>query len=46
MVLVLEKVQNGLFSGFGVAGLYITFVFGVGRFLRLSTTDLRMRVPY
>ena len=31
---------------FGITGLYITFVFGIGRFLRLSTQNRRMHIPY
>jgi Piezo non-specific cation channel, R-Ras-binding domain len=46
----MERVQAGLLgqtlSAFGITGLYITFVFGIGRFLRLATTNLRMRIPY
>jgi hypothetical protein len=26
--------------------LYITFVFGIGRFLRLSSQNRRMHIPY
>ena len=33
-------------SSFGITGLYITFVFGIGRFLRLSTQNRRMHIPY
>jgi hypothetical protein len=33
-------------SRFGVIGLYSVFVYGIGRFLRLSITNLRMRIPY
>ena len=32
-------------SSFGITGLYITFVFGIGRFLRLSTQNRRMHIP-
>lgn len=33
-------------SRFGVIGLYSVFVYGIGRFLRLAITNLRMRIPY
>ena len=50
MVAILERVQSGLLgatvSSFGITGLYITFVFGIGRFLRLSTSNMRMRIPF
>ncbi|PNH02556.1 Protein PIEZO, partial [Tetrabaena socialis] len=32
-------------SRFGVTGLYFTFVFALGRFLRLSVSSLRLRIP-
>jgi hypothetical protein len=47
---VLERVQGGIIgqtlSSFGITGLYITFVFGIGRFLRFSTQNARMRIQY
>ena len=47
-MVVLEKVQAGLLgatlSSFGITGLYLTFVYGLGRFLRLSVSNLRLRV--
>ena len=50
LVAILERVQSGLLgatvSSFGITGLYITFVFGIGRFLRLSTSNMRMRIPF
>lgn len=50
LVAVLERVQTGLLgqtlSSFGITGLYITFVFGIGRFLRLAATNIRMRIMY
>lgn len=50
MVAVLERVQGGIIgqtlSSFGITGLYITFVFGIGRFLRFSTQNARMRIQY
>ena len=50
VVAVLERVQGGIIgqalSAFGITGLYITFVFGIGRFLRLSTQHMRMRIMY
>jgi len=49
-VVVLEKVQTGIIgatlSSFGITGLYITFVYGLGRFLRLSFSNLRLKIPY
>ncbi len=33
-------------STIGITGLYITFVLGVGRLLRLYVNDLRKRIPY
>ena len=50
MVAVLESVQGGLIgqtlSKFGIAGLYTVFVYGIGRFLRLSMTNIRTRIPF
>ena len=50
LVAVLERVQTGFLgqtlSSFGITGLYITFVFGIGRFLRLAATNIRMRIMY
>lgn len=47
---MLERVQGGIIgqtlSSFGITGLYITFVFGIGRFLRFSTQNARMRIQY
>lgn len=47
---LLERVQGGFIgqtlSSFGITGLYITFVFGIGRFLRFSTQHARMRIPF
>eukprot|EP00798_Chlamydomonas_sp_ICE-L_P012049 gene12049-15154_t len=49
VVFVLEKVQAGFLgatlSSFGITGLYLTFVLGIGRFLRLSIQNLRLRIP-
>ncbi|GFR40352.1 hypothetical protein Agub_g896, partial [Astrephomene gubernaculifera] len=49
LVAVLEPVQSGLLgatlSRFGITGLYVTFVFAIGRFLRLSVSSLRLRIP-
>ncbi|EFJ40273.1 hypothetical protein VOLCADRAFT_69738, partial [Volvox carteri f. nagariensis] len=28
-----------------ITGLYVTFVFAIGRFLRLSVSSLRLRIP-
>ena len=50
VVALLERVQGGIIgqtlSSFGITGLYITFVFGIGRFLRFSTQHARMRIPF
>ncbi|KAL6770350.1 hypothetical protein ACKKBG_A34605 [Auxenochlorella protothecoides x Auxenochlorella symbiontica] len=50
LVSVLDRVQGGFIgqtlSKFGIAGLYTVFVYGIGRFLRLSMTNIRMRIPY
>jgi piezo-type mechanosensitive ion channel component 1/2 len=50
LVAILDRVQGGLIgqtlSKFGIAGLYTVFVYGIGRFLRLSMTNIRMRIPY
>ena len=50
MVAVLERVQGGLIgqtlSSFGIIGLYITVVLAIGRFLRFSTRNMRMRIQY
>lgn len=49
LVLLLDRVQSGLLgatlSSFGITGLYVTVVYGVGRFLRLSVTNMRLRIP-
>ena len=45
-----DKVLGGLLAsaltGFGLTGLYVTFVFGVGRFLRLTVANLRVYIPF
>ena len=50
MVAILERVQGGLIgqtlSSFGILGLYITVVLAIGRFLRLTTQNMRMRIQY
>ena len=50
IVAVLDRVQGGIIGAtltkFGVIGLYSVFVLGIGRFLRLSITNLRMRIPF
>jgi hypothetical protein len=50
LVAVLERVQAGLLgatlSSFGITGLYITFVYGISRFLRLWLTNIRLKIPY
>lgn len=50
IIAVLDRVQGGIIGAtltkFGVIGLYTVFVYGIGRFLRLSVTNLRMRIPY
>jgi hypothetical protein len=50
LVVVLERVQSGLLgaalSSIGITGLYISFVFAIGRFLRLSFSNIRQRIPY
>ena len=42
---MLERVQGGLIgqtlSSFGILGLYFTVVLGIGRFLRLSSKNMR-----
>lgn len=49
-VVVVDKVQTGILgatlSSFGITGLYLTFVYGLGRFLRLSMSNLRLTIPY
>lgn len=48
--MVLERVQGGLIgqtlSSFGILGLYITVVLAIGRFLRLTTHNMRMRIQF
>jgi hypothetical protein len=43
-------VQGGLIgqtlSSFGIIGLYITVVLAIGRFLRFSSRNMRMRIQY
>lgn len=50
MIALLDRVQGGIIGAtlnkFGVIGLYSVFVYGIGRFLRLSITSLRMRIQY
>ena len=50
VVLVSDAVVKGAIaeqlSAIGVASLYVTFVLGVGRFVRLFASNLRMRIPY
>jgi len=50
IVVLLDRVQGGIIGAtinkFGVVGLYSVFVYGIGRFLRLSVTNLRMRIPF
>lgn len=50
LVAVVEQVQSGLLgetlSSVGITGLYFTLVFGLGRFLRLSNNNMRMRIPF
>ena len=50
LVVAIERVQSGLLgetlSSVGITGLYVTLVFGLGRFLRMSLTNIRMRIPY
>lgn len=50
LVAAIERVQSGLLgetlSSVGITGLYLTLVLGLGRFLRLALTNLRMRIPY
>ncbi|KAK9824077.1 hypothetical protein WJX72_007565 [[Myrmecia] bisecta] len=50
VVAVVERVQGGFIgqtlSAYGITGLYITVVFGIGRLLRFSTQNIRMRIPY
>ncbi|MEW5302433.1 MAG: hypothetical protein WDW36_005220 [Sanguina aurantia] len=49
-VLVLERVQSGFLgatlSRFGITGLYLSVVYAIGRFLRLSVSNLRGRIPF
>ena len=49
-MVVLERVQGGLIgqtlSSFGIIGLYITVVLAIGRFLRFSSRNMRMRIQY
>lgn len=50
LVAVVQKVISGLIgrtlSSFGIVGLYSVFVYGVGRFLRLSLSSLHQRIPF
>ena len=50
IVAVLERVQGGVIgrtlSTYGITGLYITVVIGLGRILRNRTRGLRMRIPF
>jgi hypothetical protein len=50
IVSAIERVQSGLIgetlSSMGITGLYVTLVFGLGRFLRMGLTNIRMRIPY
>ena len=50
IVAAVERVQTGFIgetlSSMGITGLYVTLVFGLGRFLRMGLTNIRMRIPY
>lgn len=50
VVAAVERVQTGFIgetlSSMGITGLYVTLVFGLGRFLRMGLTNIRMRIPY
>ena len=50
MIAVLERVQAGIIgetlTSIGILGLYITVVLAIGRFLRFSTKNMRMRIQY
>ena len=50
IVASLERVQSGTIGeavvSLGITGLYVTIVFGIGRFVRLSIANMRMRIPY
>lgn len=50
VVAILGRVQSGLIgatlSSFGITGLYITFVLGIGRFLRLWVANMRLKIPF
>jgi hypothetical protein len=50
IVSAIERVQSGLIgetlSSMGITSLYVTLVFGLGRFLRMGLTNIRMRIPY
>jgi Piezo non-specific cation channel, R-Ras-binding domain len=50
IVAALERVQSGTIgeavSSVGITGLYVTLVAGLGRFVRLSIANMRMRIPY
>ena len=50
LVAILDHIQGGIIGAtltkFGVIGLYSVFVYGIGRFLRLAVTNLRMRIMY
>ena len=50
LVLLLERVQGGVLGAtlnkYGVLGLYSVVVLGIGRFIRLAVTNLRMRIIY
>ncbi len=49
-VAVLDRVQAGIIGAtltkFGVLGLYSVFVYGIGRAMRMATTNLRSRIQY
>ncbi|PRW58918.1 piezo-type mechanosensitive ion channel-like protein isoform X1 [Chlorella sorokiniana] len=50
LVAVMERVQGGLIgetlSRLGVAGLYTVVVLSISRFLRLSFSNIRARIPF
>lgn len=50
IVAALDRVQSGTIGeavvSLGITGLYVTIVFGLGRFVRLSIANMRMRIPY
>lgn len=50
LVVASDKVLGGILAsaltGIGLVGIYVTFVLGIGRFLRLTVANMRVYIPF